>query len=117
MIHTRGRNLRFEAILLQHGNGIGKRGWIGGGRAGCNDVKRIADYIGDDQAEKGAPFEGLAQAAALALGKMLTDTVHFVDGRSASVQKPGNLLLVIALSPLSRRQQKSRSAAREQTDG
>ena len=102
---------------VEHGQGIGESGRIGGGGTGGDDVERVADHVGDDQAVEGPAGEGLGQSASLERAEVLADGVHLVDGRAAGVQQFRDGLLVGQGHAGSGSGQEGRAAAGNQTQG
>src|SRR5262249_50589894 len=68
---------------------------ISGRRAGGNDIERVPNHIGDDQAVQAMAREGLGQPASLDARQMFADGVHLIDGRSAFMEEEGDLLFFL----------------------
>src|SRR5262249_54184564 len=114
MVEDRRRRALDQAVALEDGQGVGKGGRVGGRRAGGNDVKWVADDVGDNEAKQGAAGERLGESAALDVGQVFAHCVHLVDGGAASVQETCDLLLVGQRHAGDWGRQERGAAAREQ---
>ena len=51
MIEDGRRRFRRQAAAFEDGEGVGESRRVGGGRPRSDHVERVADHVGDDEAE------------------------------------------------------------------
>ena len=106
MVQHRGGYPPREAELREHGEGLRVGRGVGGRGAGGDDVERVADDVGDDQADQRPAPERLGQPTALDPRQVFANAVHLIDGRPAGVQQAGDLLFLAQGDAIHRRRQR-----------
>ncbi len=103
-----------DAVLLQDGNRIGKRGCVGHRRAGCDHSRIVAGNVGNSERNHFRRRAGRGEAPALHRRKMLAYAVHLGDVRAAPEQRLVDRLLVRERQAWRRQRQQRGAATRNQ---
>src|SRR5215211_2536890 len=82
-----------EVIVCNDAAGVGERGRIRNGWAGCDRGSIVVGNVRDRERHDLGALPGARQPPALDARQMLTDGIHFADRRAGAEQGAGHLLL------------------------